>query len=204
MSEPLTMLYNQSLRKSKVPSMWRSALISAIFKKCQAGNYKPVSLTSVACKVLENLVREHIIELMKRNNFFTKKQYGFISERSTALQLLKVLDKWTDALHLGYSIDCVYMDYQKAFDTVPHKRLHSKLTSYGINEQLIAWIDSSISNRVQQVGVNGERSAWHKVPSGIPQDSVLGPLLFVIFINELPETVNSDAYLFADDTHQNI
>jgi hypothetical protein len=126
--------------------MWRSALISAIFKKgnkCQAGNYRRVSITYATCKVLESLVREHIIELMKRNNFFTKKQYGLIAGRSTALQLLEVLDKWTVALYLGYSIDCVNIDYQKAFDTVPHKRLHNKLTSYGINEQLIAWIDIS-------------------------------------------------------------
>lgn len=137
---------------------------------------------------------------MKRNNFFTRKEYGFISGRSTALQLLEVLDKWTEALDLGYSIDCVYMDYQKAYDAVPHKRLHNKLTSYGIHEQLIAWIDNFLSNRVQQVGVNGERSAWHNVTSGIPQGSVFVPLLFVIFINDLPETVNSDAYLFADDT----
>jgi hypothetical protein len=137
---------------------------------------------------------------MKRNNFFTRKEYGFISGRSTALQLLEVLDKWTGALDLGYSIDCVYMDYQKAYDAVPHKRLHNKLASYGIHEQLIAWIDNFLSNRVQQVGVNGERSEWHNVTSGIPQGSVLVPLLFVIFINDLPETVNSDAYLFADDT----
>ena len=137
---------------------------------------------------------------MKRNNFFTRKEYGFISGRSTALQLLEVLDKWTEALDLGYSIDCVYMDYQKAYDAVPHKRLHNKLTSYGIHEQLIAWIDNFLSNRVQQVGVNGERSAWHNVTSGIPQGSVFVPLLFVIFINDIPETVNSDAYLFADDT----
>jgi hypothetical protein len=89
------------------------------------------AFTPTCCTLLDRKlsIREHIIELMKRNNFFTKKQYGFISGRSTALQLLEVLDKWTDALDLGYSIDCVYMDYQNTFDTVPHKRLHNKLTS---------------------------------------------------------------------------
>ena len=151
--------------------MWRNALINAIFKKgneCQAANYRRVSITSVACKVLESLVREHIIECMKRNNLYTKKRYGFISGRSTALQLSEVFGKWTEALYLDYSIDCVYIDYQKAFDTVSHKRLHNKLTSYGINEQLIAWIDSFLSSRAQQVGVNGERFAWHNVASGIP------------------------------------
>ena len=137
---------------------------------------------------------------MKTNKLFSNKQYGFISGRSTTLQLLEVIDKWTEAIDNGKNVDCIYMDYQKAFDTVPHKRLLSKLHSYGISPQLIDWCRSFLLNRKQQVCVCGEYSKWHDVALGIPQGSVLGPLMFVIYINDLPEAVNCDMYLFADDT----
>ena len=202
-AEPLAMLFNKTLEEATLPCGWKEAQISAIFKKgskALAGNYRPVSLTSVICKTMEKLIRDYIVEHMKSNRLFSNKQYGFISGRSTSLQLLTVLDKWSAALDGGQSVDCIYMDFQKAFDKVPHKRLISKLRSYCLDDRVICWIQDFLSNRKQQVVVNGATSDWKSVTSGVPQGSVLGPVLFVIYINDLPSVIHSDVYLFADDT----
>ena len=146
---PLQIIFNQSLHQCKVPDKWREAKISALFKKgdrSTAENYRPVSLTSIVCKTLEKIVRKHVIDHMVRNDLFTSKQYGFMSGRSTSSQLLNVLDQWTEAIDNGYEIDCIYMDYQKAFDTVPHKRLLSKLRSYGLTAKVIEWISTFLIN----------------------------------------------------------
>ena len=203
LSKPLALIFSRSIQDRRVPEDWKKAKISAIFKKgnkAMAGNYRPVSLTSIVCKVLERVIRDRIIEHMEMNSLFTSKQYGFMSGRSTALQLLRVLDEWTEALDEGAGIDCIYMDYMKAFDTVPHRRLLKKLEAYKIGNDTIEWIENYLNGRTQQVSVNGTTSKWHRVTSGIPQGSVIGPLLFVIFINDLPDIVESTVYLFADDT----
>ena len=137
---------------------------------------------------------------MKSNQLFSKNQFGFLEGRSTTLQLLTVLENWTKAIDQGHCIDTLYMDYQKAFDKVPHKRLISKLKSYNIIPQLVQWINSFLSKRSHQVCINDKASTMTEVVSGVPQGSVLGPVLFVIYINDLPNLVDSDVYLFADDT----
>lgn len=137
---------------------------------------------------------------MIQSKLFSDKQFGFISGRSTTLQLLIVMEEWTEILDNGGTLDSIYMDFMKAFDKVPHKRLLRKLRSYGLSEQIIKWVEDFLRDRSQKVSVNNSESRDRPVTSGIPQGSVLGPILFVIYINDMPECVNASTYLFADDT----
>ena len=202
---PITYIFSTSLRCMTLPSEWKHANVSSIFKKGKKTvpqNYRPVSLTCILCKIMESIIRDYVVNHMNKNKLFSDKQFGFISGRSTTLQLLHVLSIWCEILDEGGTIDVIYCDFMKAFDKVPHKRLLYKIEKYGIVGNIHGWIESFLSNRTQCVVINDEISASAPVTSGIPQGSVLGPLLFVIYINDMPEVVDTDSYvfLFADDT----
>ena len=203
LSYPIYLLFNQSLDQAKVPSDWRNANITAIFKKGdkkQPGNYRPVSLTSIVCKIMEQFMREAVMGHMTSNNLICKEQHGFLKGKTCITNLLESLDSWTESMDNRKAVDVVYLDFKKAFDKVPHKRLITKLRMYGMDNRVVDWIEDFLRDRRQRVIVNGEKSGWRDVSSGIPQGSVLGPSLFIVYINDLPETLHSESKIFADDT----
>ena len=136
---------------------------------------------------------------MVKNDLFSKYQHGFVPLRDCMTNLLMCMEKWTAILEGEDSVDVIYTDFSKAFDSVPHQRLLRKLESMGFSGNILQWIRSFLSNRSQRVRVEDEFSSWKPVKSGIPQGSVLGPILFVIFINDMPEVVQNLCELFADD-----
>ena len=202
-SIPLARVFNLSLKEGVVPFEWKEANIIPLFKKGSRNkyeNYRPVSLTSVICKLLERLIKDHMVGFLVKHKLLNSSQHGFLKARSCLTNMLCFLEEITKWIDVGSPVDIIYLDFQKAFDKVPHQRLLLKLKAHGIGDSITDWIEQWLTDRRQRVVVDGEVSNWKSVLSGVPQGSVLGPILFLIYINDLDDSITSNVLKFADDT----
>ena len=206
-SIPLARVFNLSLKEGVVPFEWKEANIIPLFKKGsrnKSENYRPVSLTSVICKLLERLIKDHMVDFLVKHKLLNSSQHGFLKARSCLTNMLCFLEEITKWIDVGLPVDIIYLDFQKAFDKVPHQRLLLKLKAHGIGDSITDWIEQWLTDRRQRVVVDGEVSNWKSVLSGVPQGSVLGPILFLIYINDLDDSITSNILKFADGDKQHL
>ena len=200
----LACLFNTSLETSQFPDSWKLARVTPIFKegdKAEKSNYRPISVLPVISRLFEKLVANQLYQHIYDNGYFSSEQSGFLRLHSTVTCLLKNTDDWYNGLDLGKLVALVFIDLKKAFDTVDHGILCKKLEYYGIQERQLAWFKSYLANRKQFSRVNGIDSKVEEINVGVPQGSCLGPLLFLIYINDLPRSVpGSRVSMYADDT----
>ena len=201
---PLTYIFNRSLITGIFPNDMKTAKVIPVFKsgdRLQFSNYRPISLLPQFSKILEKIFNKRLMSFIENHHVLTDGQYGFRSNHSTSLALTEFVEKVTSAIDKQESTIGVFIDLKKAFDTVDHKILLSKLQCYGIRGLALDWIKSYLANRGQYVCYNNSNSELKNIKCGVPQGSILGPVLFILYINDMCEVSKLlNIILFADDT----
>ena len=203
--EPLFIIFNNCMSKGIFPKNWKKANVVPIHKKNKKNditNYRPISLLPIFAKVFEKLIFNNLYDYLRSNSLITSKQSGFIQGDSTINQLLSIIEMIQKSFDCGVpkEVRAIFLDISKAFDKVWHPGLIHKLKQNGISENLLLILENFLSDRYQRVTINGKTSSWQNIEAGVPQGSVLGPLLFLIYINDLIKDMKCDARIFADDT----
>ena len=199
-------IVNKSISISQFPDLWKEAKVKPLFKsgsKDDINNYRPISILPTVSKLIEKWVEKQFSQYLNEFNLLHKSQSGFRSRHSTESALILMVDSWLKAINEGKIVGCVLVDFRKAFDLVDHEILLRKLKCYKCNDSCLSWFESYLCHRKQRVSLNNNLSSTSEVIHGVPQGSILGPLLFLIFINDLPlylENKTSTIDLYADDT----
>lgn len=200
---PYSIVFNRSIQAGHFPSPWKEANVTPIHKKDSSSsptNYRPISLLCQPGKGLERCVHKQLFNYVKENSLITPFQSGFIPGDSTTFQLIHTYHVICEAVDSGKEVRVVFCDISKAFDRVWHRGLLHKLRNLGCSERLLKWFSSYLFGRRQRVVLNGQMSKWAYIQAGVPQGSILGPLLFLVYINDIVNELQASVRLFADDT----
>ena len=201
---PLSIIFKLCYNTGIIPSEWKSANIVPIYKqgdKAAVSNYRPISLICLTAKIMEQIIQDEL--LCRTQEFIGMEQHGFLSSRSYSTNLVTLSDNIASNLYNDIGTDIIYFDFAKAFDSVNHDLLLSKLKNmFNIDARLLKFLVNYLKNRRQRVTLENECSDFLAVQSGVPQESILGSLLFVFFINDIKSDINpkTSIALFADDT----